>query len=284
MPFLRKYLQDDDYRFEELLNGALLRAIEEAGSIPADRQPSEDEYRSRVKRCEGASADLVEIAAVTAHFGKDQQHDVLLRALKQLATFESRGGIGSMNALRFYPAVLTFYAAGVAAVNKGNFALLRRFHALALVDPGYGLAPALRILSPSYALRGPVQPPREDQRAPKTPLSDRIFEVIKAPVLQLPMLKIKDCYEHVFSEFEYLNALAAAPAKGVHSYYGRFLWFPGVGIRSDNALLETVDGELKDLGKDWPPFKAGLFGADFEAFKKAKAEVDKVAVELSSRW
>ncbi len=98
------------------------------------------------------------------------------------------------------------------------------------------------------------------------------------------MMKIKDRYEQMFSRFEYLNALAAALPEGVYSYYGRFLWYPGVGLRSESALAEAVDRELKEQGRNWSPFQSGLFGEDFDAFKKAKAEVDKKAVEYGLNW
>lgn len=272
---LREYLQQGDYRFEELISDALRRGTDAAGSISAAAQIPPEEYRALVKQCEEASADLVEIAGETAYFGKEAQHDVLLAAVEQLCNFEPRGGFVYLNQLRFCPAVLTFYAAGVAAVAKGNYDLLRKFHALPLVDQAHGRAPALRILSPSYALQGPFQVPRPDGQVLKTPQSDRIMEVIRAPLLRLPMMNIKNRYEDLFSRFEYINAIAAALAEGVYPYYGRFTWYGGPGRFTENALAEAVAREVKEQGKEWSPFKAGLFRQDLDAFMAAKAQVDR---------
>ncbi len=63
---LRKYLQENDYRFEELLSASLRRASESVESITADHQLSREEHLALAKSCEEATADLVEIAAETA--------------------------------------------------------------------------------------------------------------------------------------------------------------------------------------------------------------------------
>ena len=52
----------------------------------------------------------------------------------------------------------------------------------------------------------------------------------------------------------------------------------------ENALAEAVDRELREQGQRWPPFSAGLFGDDFEAFKKARAELDKRSAEFALQW
>ncbi len=39
--------------------------------------------------------------------------------------------------------------------------------------------------------------------------------------------------------------------------------------------------ELRQQGPEWPPYKAGLFGSNFDVFKKAKTKVDEKAFEIS---
>jgi uncharacterized protein DUF4062 len=276
--FLRTWLKEEDYKFDELISGALQRASASAASIDASRQIPDEQYIALVKRCEEATSDMVEIAAETAYFGKDSQHNVLLSALSQLwAVNAPRGGYDYLNKLRAYPALLMFYAGGIAVVAKENYALLRKLQTLRLPDPDGGRTSAL-ILSPRYALKGVLELPRSDGQKGWKVASEHLFTALRAPLLNLPRVDGKS-YEEAFSKFEYFNAIATVPEQDVYPYFGRFVWYRRQ-ITGQGGLPDTVDTEFNEQGKEWPPFKAGLFGIDPDAFKLAKASVDKEAMKV----
>ncbi len=275
MSMLRGYLQTKDYRFHELLSEAVSVARDAAASIRAEPNVPDDEYRALVIACEAASADLIYVASTTGYFGDDQQQGELVTAIEQLlAVNELRRGYVHLNQLRTYPAVLTFYAAGVAAVAKSNYALLRTLHALPVEEPTLGRrVHPLHILSPDYALKGPLQATATDSRSIRSPESDRVFEALQPSLLKLPMMSDKR-YADVFTRFEYLNALAAHMSKDAYPFYGSFLW-RGVNRVGRGGAAEATESELNQQGREWPPFAAGIFGPDLDALKAAKAALDK---------
>lgn len=273
MRLLRQYLQESSYQFEELLSNALRAPSEVATSILAQSNIPDTDYLALVSRVEEASADLVGISAEIGYFGKDEHYESLLATIEQLAGMnEVRNGFTHLNQLRVYPAVLAFYAAGIASLAKGNLTLLAKLHAIRVKDPARMRSPALGILSPGYALDGPLQVPRTDGQVLKTPQNDRVLDAVKPALIRLPRVSEARC-EELFSRFEYLNALAATLVADVYPHYGRFLWHDG--DTRGATLAETTDAELNEQGAAWPPFKAGLFGADLDAFKAAKAALDK---------
>lgn len=271
---VRLSLQEHGSRFEELLNDALHPPSEYIASIDAQHNLSQGDYLARVKQCEDASVDLIQIATEAGYFGKEDHHRALLAATEQLSALNDiRSGYTALIKLRAYPSVLIFYAAGIAAVAKQNYALVRKFHEMRLSDPAYGRGPALTVLSPAYALDGPIQVPRPDGSRLKTPQSDRVLDAVRPSLMRLPLVNDRRC-EDLFAQFEYLNALAAAVGGKVHPHYGRFLWYGADSFRG-SSLAATTDSEIAEQAAEWSPFKARLFGSDLEAFKKAKAEFDQ---------
>jgi hypothetical protein len=270
-PGVRQHLQDGDYRAEEVIGEALKSALK-IPDIDARNQVPEEDYRRLVRECEAAARPLFELAPEVVWFGKETHHDLLVGALGQLCELnEPRGGFVYLNQLRAYPALLLFYAAGVAATAKLNFKLVKRFHSVQVEDSRTGKPmDALNILSPSYALEGPVLPPAAPRT--QTPLSERILDLVKPSLVKLPMMTEKRL-DQLFAKFEYFNAIAAAVSHSADPYLGRFRWFE-VSRRDGSPCAMEASREIEQRKGSWSPFLSGLFGEDFEAMKRAKTLVD----------
>lgn len=81
-------------------------------------------------------------------------------------------------------------------------------------------------------------------------------------------------YETAFDEFEVFFALAVADiemAKNgrVWGPCGRFGWKNS--SRGDGPLTKIIN-DARTRKESWPPFKAGMFGGDFERFDKVATE------------
>jgi len=271
---VRRYLQNNDYRFQELLSDTLSEAREVAETIRADRDLPQGEYTNLVKRCEEASAGLAEIAADTAYFGNAQHHEDLITAVNELLKVNApRGGLVHLNQLRVYPAVVAFYSAGVASVARPTYALLRRLHAMPVQEPAIGSVHALYVLSPRYVFGDKLPGVLPDGRRLRTPDSDRLFGVVKGPLCRLPFMTDKR-YEEMFARFEYLNALVAQMSERGFPFIGRFLWY-GVQFGGRGGIAATVSDEVTAQGEEWLPFKAGLLGSDFSKVKQAQADLQQ---------
>jgi hypothetical protein len=108
-------------------------------------------------------------------------------------------------------------------------------------------------------------PGRERQYVPR---SEYLLKLLQ-PELDDDLFLGKE-YENVFDRFEVLLALAVATIRSSKESHiwgpvGRFGWkFSRPGAMS-NPLAEVIT-EAQEMKSDWPPFKAGLFGSNFDAF------------------
>ena len=100
-----------------------------------------------------------------------------------------------------------------------------------------------------------------------TPLSEYLLKILQ-PRLDDALFLGKN-YESAFDMFEVYFALSVADARlarGEDAWgpIGRFGWKRG----REKSPLQRVIKEAEAHRTDWPPLKAGLFGGDFERFKK----------------
>ena len=91
-------------------------------------------------------------------------------------------------------------------------------------------------------------------------------------------------YELIFDRFEILLALANAIVRKEQNYHiwgpvGRFGWKFKSNIRRDNPLKDIIQ-EVKDQENEWPPFKAKLFGADFQLLMDATDDYARLISKL----
>jgi hypothetical protein len=179
---------------------------------------------------------------------------------------------------QLYPALLTLYAGGIAAVAGRRFstliALLRQVK-IRTKDDRRGAA-AARHLTPHRVLDDRIAKNLPPVKANYTPISTYFFTLLRDPLR--PVIKVNGEYEETFFLFEYLFALASALAhkkvwNAAAAPTGSYIWEQN--LRNPPYIWNVIDEELKSQGDSWPPFKAGIFDGTFEQFLAFKEEVDE---------
>ncbi|WP_341923649.1 caspase family protein [Stenotrophomonas geniculata] len=252
-------------------------------SFSNDVSYSDEELTRRLARYEECTLDLSVIEACLSYWAGDVHRPVLRKTLaRSVDRLESSGGMAVWSNLRWYPLVLQSYCAGIAAVAGSRYDTLADVLTTEIHTPEES-RPAFRavadaILAFTRADLFNCLPGYERKR---TPMSDYLFKLLQ-PRLD-DALFIGRAYEHAFDEFEVLLAFASAQAyvkeeRSAWGPVGRFGW---KHHHSSRGPLESAFVRAREEGEHWAPFKAGLFGDNYEGFMKAAEEYRAAIARLN---
>jgi len=248
-------------------------------------QFSQSEFESRLERYETASADLTLLLACVAHWGRATHLATLQKCIARSSDrLEATGGLTVWLALRWYPLLLELYCAGIAAVDAHRYDSLAAVFNTSL--PGSedqrtsdsfldAASRAVLELNRTNVLK---QIPGHERNY--TPLSEYLLKILQ-PRLDEALFLGKN-YESAFDVFEVYFALSAADARVARGQdawgpIGRFGWKRG----RDNSPLERVLKEAETQKDGWLPLKAGLFGGDFERFRRVAEQFVQITARLN---
>jgi hypothetical protein len=253
-------------------------------SFSPSEQFSQSEFVSRMERYEAAVGDLTLLLACVAHWGRSAHLATLQKCIARSSDrLESIGGLTAWLALRWYPLLLELYSAGVAAVDARRYDSLAAIFNTSMPSSEFQRASGTFIDAASEALlqlhRTNVFKQIPGHERNYTPLSEYLLKVLQ-PSLD-DVLFLGKNYESAFDLFEVYFALCAADARltrGQDAWgpIGRFGWKRG----EENSPLERVIKEAEALKTEWLPLKAGLFGGDFERFKKVAEKFSQLVGRL----
>lgn len=252
-------------------------SITSEDSFPTSGQFTTDEMLDRISRYENAVADLALLLACIAHWGKSIHTSTMQKCIARSSDrLEARGGLTIWLELRWYPLIVELYTAGIAAIDAQRYDNLANLFYTQLPSSEYRINNGTFVEAVSNGLLELIrtnafkQIPGHERHY--TPLSEHLFKILQ-PRLDDTFFLGKN-YETAFDEFEVFFALAVADiemAKNNHVWgpVGRFGWKQ----RSrDNAPLSRIISDARTRKHSWPPFKAGMFGGDFERFDKVATE------------
>jgi hypothetical protein len=231
----------------------------------------------RLREYEGELQSLLPMLACGAYWGTKFHKNIILSAVKRIAEdHRDQKGLFIWLNLRRYPALLLFYALGIAAVARGNYEMLRHLFAMNLrANKHKPEQPITEVLAPMMVLDRDVQrqflPGRERDF---TPLNDYIFELLREPLREY--LPADLAYDDTFDWFEYLLGLVHCnqsvtteqldQCKTDGEWYirgpvGRFIW--NRSSHPDGSI--EIRTELRS-GELYPEriaaaLRAGLFGS-----------------------
>jgi hypothetical protein len=236
---------------------------------------SVEEFTRRLQFCENATQDLRRVLASIAYWGTSVHRAILTKAVSRVTDhLEFQGGLVIWNSLQWYPTILLCYSSGIASVASGQYESLGAIFNAQVRSPKS---------SSDYSMLGPAigdeileiertgafkQLPGHDRY--HVPMSEYLFKLLQ-PELDDDLFLGKE-YELMFDRFEVMLALVNAT---VHKKNDQHAWGPvgrfGRKYRGINPLASTIQ-QAKDEGRDWPPFKSGLFGTDLDLFLSAAEE------------
>jgi hypothetical protein len=273
-------IQLDDFitgHVKSVLDGLNLRRFPVQGPFNAD------EFNKRLKLYESAVSDLETIAILGARWADQTQIPTLVKMFTRLGEAD-RGMAGTTGWLRlgWYPAVLLFYAAGIAALSSqryGTLSALLRIPVPAFGGTGSKSSQPL-IVEGLFGLTEIVDAfkmvPGHERNY--SPLSEYLFKTLQPP--------LEDClflgrsYESLFDRFEILIALLFAECTDTGwGPPGRFAWkHRGRGQSPYRQLIQ----EAEEAGTQWEPLKFGLFGGSLDKFLKiSRTYAEQVLDRLS---
>jgi len=111
---------------------------------------------------------------------------------------------------------------------------------------------------------------------PQAPVSTYLYALLRERFREF--VPSDHVYDEIFDRFEYLFALiwideSIIGARLDRVPLGRFAW-KEVSVLQGSANIEgKMSAEVSQQGKDWPAFRAGLFGGSTQRFLSARNRV-----------
>lgn len=288
---LKRYLPDPAarIRLHDLVHEETERLVSELtdAAFPAQtNQQHAQELQQRVAKYEAMTETLRSLLITGCYWGDSSHVAMWTRCLQRVANaIGSRGGLTYLVELRKYPALVLFYAAGLAAIAGEHFETLAALltHPQVLDDTGHRQPICCEV----YAIGvmntdvGRLLPGLERHH---TPVSDHLHALLREPMRQYKAAD--DEYQRTFDTFEYLLALVYADIVR-REYDENKLWGPvgcfgwrGRSLMSPAGIRKEIQDQLESLGENWPPLKAGLFGGSLERAKEVKQKFDTFVAQL----
>lgn len=242
-----------------------------------------DELKKRLDQYGVLCTILLHVFVTGCFWGSDAYVKLWVKSLQRIANLDTMGGLVYLTQLRRYPALLLLYGAGIAAVASGNYQTLAAILMQAKAKSDRRKNDALCSAIYPFAVIddvGRVLPGFEKRR---TPLSDYLCAKLREPLREY--LPRDEDYENTFDRFEYFLGLVHADLNRVewqNGWWGPTGCFIWRGRYFGASIPETIGAELEAAGANWPPLKAGLFGASIEQAKTAKAKFDSFLSQIPS--
>lgn len=236
-----------------------------------------DEFISRLERYEASVSTLSDVLACLAHWANPGQTGILQKSLaRSTDQLDTRNGLDVWLSLRWYPLIVAFYEAGIAALEAGRYDTFAAMCNVQVPVPGYRnkQEPFAQAIATAIVeiIRTEVTKTIPGHERNYTPLSEYLFKLLQPKLDDL--FFVGKGYEDAFDKFEVLFALVAADINkrtngSAWGPIGRFGW----KARShSNAPLATAINEAKLAKSNWPPLANGLFDGDYARFEEIATE------------
>lgn len=241
---------------------------------------SQEELLDRLRRYEEVADHLSMCASVLSYWSTSKHLPILYKIVsRSVDSLEQRGGTTIWLALRWYPAILLLYKAGIAAVDANNYESLAtlfqseapsfdgRYDETLLIE---SVSSAISELLRSTAFK---QIPGHEKFF--TPLSEYLFKTLQPQLDEIFFLGIG--YEKSFDTFEIILALASSDyCNERNGYYsplpGRFFWKHKRSSSHRTSPLDRVISEANAKKENWEPIRAGMFGGSIARFEAVAAD------------
>lgn len=242
-------------------------------------QFSVDEFKARLTRYEDVVEDLKTIAICIAHWGQPQHLAVLQKMISRATdALQPESGLVVWNALRWYPAMILSYSAGIAAIAARRYDSLHSLFSASVPATRSTVERADLIWSVGEAI-SEIERTEVFKKLPGhdrnyTPRSEYLYKLLQPDLDDI--LFLGKTYETLFDEYEVLQALAHADSRmqresAAWGPIGRFGWKYHSRMRSENPLEFMIETARKE-GSAWAPIRAGLFGGSIDRFNACASE------------
>ena len=284
---------DAEIRLHDLINRETERVCSLIGQSAMPFSTTNEpkvEVNLRVKRYRAATDTLLAANTTAAYWLEDGATGILERSHQRAANpDERRGGTTYLISLQRYPALLLFYATGIACVAAKKYQSLQNL----LVRPsvrefGRELKPFYEGMICMNVMEENVAKLLSGQERKYTPVQNFLVDDLREVLREYA--PEQEAYEDLFDRFEYFLGLTYASLTSesfeqdtLWGPVGRFGWRRRV-VRNGLYLPSIIDEEIEQEGEAWAPFRSGLFGGDLEICKQKKKKYDAFLIQVCSRW
>ncbi|MCC6421700.1 MAG: SIR2 family protein [Gemmataceae bacterium] len=274
---VKRYLprSEDRIRLHDLVMSEVTRvrtAAADPESYPLNGPYSGDLLFERMRRLESESASLMAMFAVAGYWVEPADARLWIQALERLENAPSPSGtyLPPYESLRRYPALLSLYAAGIAAVAaERTDTLTSLLIANTREDSGSGR----RTMAFAAALSTGIILGTEQQRIPglerhPTPLSAYLWNTSRLREALRDAIPDDRQFTAAFDRFEYLAGLVAIDRER-WAPCGCFIWRDGVlGDPEYMAVCQQLNQEIERHGAGLPLLSQGAFGGSLERLRE----------------
>lgn len=291
---VKGYISDHRYRIklDDLVTQEVRRALSLTtdDSFPVQHvEATAEEFSNRLTSYELIMRNLHAITVLLAHWGSRDQIPVLRKIIARIAERQSSmSGVVAWLNLRWYPAAMLMYSGGIAATageNYNNLATLL----LTPIRSNHGVEKqekAVLSVTDGLLYQADMFKLLPDHKQHYVPHSEYLFKTLQ-PTLD-DLLFLGRNYEAAFDRFEVLLALVYADLhkpkyKRIWGPPGRFGWKYRSRLPDSSPFIAIV-GEAAGQQDDWPPLKAGLFGASYERFSEVASKYKEEILDQPHRF
>lgn len=291
---VKRYIVDDKHRIrlhdmviEEVnrIHDKLTSPLEGGNPQLYQGTPTPESLTDRLTSYENLTESIRTILATGCYWGDAAQHDLWVTCLDRLANLPSLGGYPVWLNLRRYPALLTLYAGGIAAIAAKKYDTLAvlltrgRVRTNGQSDPMLLSVNSFDVLAMEFAKLIPGKERRY------LPFNDYLYarNAVLAPLREL--VPIEEQFEEYFDRFEYLLGLVHTDIRAQQNGH---LWAPigcfgWRGKDQESDPVRTVGVEIAEALEQWRPLRDGLFGGSLDRAKTAKTAYDDLIQDVRRR-
>jgi uncharacterized caspase-like protein len=269
----KEYLTETRYRIKlhdlvmRALRGAQQRLGEEHFGLQGE-SISESEFAERLLKYEEATRDVQHVAILLGRWA-EEYHDAEIRQIAHslAGQIEMKSGLTLWLSLRYFPMLFVLYAAGIAAIDGGNYAALKTLFAVEVKSARGGEHTTVLQATCEAMLdlaRADAFKTLSGYERLHTPQSEYLFKRVQ-PVVD-DVLFLGGRYEQLFDRFEVLYALCYVDQSGGDwGHPGRFGYKYRRRFTSHDPFSALV-AEAKQEGDQWAPLRAGMFSGSISHF------------------
>lgn len=277
---LKRYMAEDKYRIElhDLLMQEADIRLKTFARLSTSEQSLADEDEDileRIKVYECGMEILIRLIANGSYWDRGEHHGLWSKIVRRLLTLSPQPNNGGhLLSLRYYPACLAFYTAGISAIAAGNYETVKILMRDTRIRISGQDKPLALFLDPQEVLD-----PAKARRLmnDRVAMNTRIFNTLREPLRD--HLPSDSDYGLAFDRFEYVLALVHLDLRmensddlGIWAPVGRFAWTRYEGI----SVTQQISEELNKESANWPPLKAQLFSSQEHFLKLQKTFKEQV--------
>ncbi len=282
----KRYLSEERYQIR--LHDLVMEETERVyGTLSESNFPvqgatfSVEELKKRLARYEASVETLVSLLTTGCYWGTTSHQKLWVKVLERIGNPSGGKGLVIWIDMRLYPALLLFYASGLAAIAADKYATLAALFSGPTYNEDNERILLFVKLVPAKIINSNAMNNALGQQF-YTPVSEHLIKILRAPLREF--LPVEVVYERTFDRFECLFALLYADFLRKQ---GRRVWGPigRFGYKLDYSKgqnpLQDLLAEAEQEKESWEPIEAGLFGGDYSRFREIALEYAKAVSNLN---